>query len=253
MQEPDDYRRKSYHNGKALPGGDRSMSGPVKSPLLGSANAARQAQVGTGAMSLATVETANSSAAGAMIAKDVVELLPWAGEPGSGRASLEEEVLSHVKGLRRYALLLSGNRTDADDMVQETMARVLARTSSWRQVKDMRSYLFATLHNIFIDHTRKQSRIADTVDIDSVIANLSSPAAQIKRLELRDLLAGLAKLPAEQREVVLLVGLEGMSYQKASETLGVPIGTIMSRLSRGREALRVLTNRTARTKLRVVK
>jgi RNA polymerase sigma-70 factor (ECF subfamily) len=229
------------------------MNGPFKGVFPVSAGAAGQAQVATDVSSIGSAATGNLSSAGVMIAKDVAKLVPQADEQETGRASLEEQVLSHVKGLRRYALLLSGNRADSDDMVQETMARVLARTSSWRQVKDMRSYLFATLHNIFIDHTRKQSRMADTVDIDAVIANLSSPAAQIKRLELRDLLAGLAKLPAEQREVVLLVGLEGMSYQKASETLGVPIGTVMSRLSRGREALRVLTSRTARTKLRVVK
>jgi len=164
-----------------------------------------------------------------------------------------EQVLKHVTALRRYAVLLVGNLSDADDMVQEALTRVLARVGSWREVKDLRSYLFATLHNVHIDETRRRSRTASSVPIEDVLMTLASPASQYKRLELRDLLASLGKLPVEQREIVLLVGLEGMSYQEAAKTLDIPIGTVMSRLSRGREALRQMTNRETGVKLRVVK
>jgi RNA polymerase sigma-70 factor (ECF subfamily) len=91
------------------------------------------------------------------------------------------------------------------------------------------------------------------VPLENALASLSLPANQLKRLEFRDLVTALGKLPSQQREVVLLIGLEGMSYIEAARVLGVPIGTVMSRLSRGREALRQLMSQGAIAKLRVVK
>lgn len=164
-----------------------------------------------------------------------------------------EELVFHVASLRRYALLLVGNATDADDAVQETLARVLAKTNAWHVIDDLRAYLFSTLHNVFIDTTRREMRIAGEVLTEHVLESLTSPSNQQKRLELRDTILALAKLPIEQREVVLLVGLEGLSYIEASEALAIPVGTVMSRLSRGREALRMMTNRDQPRKLRVVK
>lgn len=164
-----------------------------------------------------------------------------------------DEVLAHLGALRRYALLLVGDPADADDLVQECLLRVIAQTRAWRPVRDLRAYLFATLHNVFVDgHRRRRARASD-VPIESVVADLVSPANQTKWLEVRDLVAALERLPPEQREVVLLVGLEGMSYAEAADVLGVPIGTVMSRLSRGREALRRLTTHGAYAKLRLVK
>ncbi|MCB1968896.1 MAG: RNA polymerase sigma factor [Geminicoccaceae bacterium] len=164
-----------------------------------------------------------------------------------------EEMVEHVKSLRRYATLLIGDSSDADDMVQETLTRVLARARNWRDVREVRPYLFATLHNVYIDHRRRLKRTGHPVDVDDVMSLMISPASQVKRLELRDLVQALSKLPLEQREAVLLVGLEGMSYAEAAEALSIPIGTVMSRLSRGREALRQLTDRRGISKLRVVK
>jgi RNA polymerase sigma-70 factor (ECF subfamily) len=163
------------------------------------------------------------------------------------------EITEHVVALRRYARALAGNSSDADDLVQECLARVLAQMRAWRPVRDLRAYLFATLHNVFIDGSRRRRAASLEIPIEDAAASIVIPANQMLRLEIRDLLGALAEIPSEQREVVLLVGLEGMSYLEAANALGVPIGTVMSRLSRGREALRRLTSHGRVAKLRVVK
>ena len=172
---------------------------------------------------------------------------------GGESDQLSHEVASHVTALRRYAMVLVGDATEADDLVQECLSRVLAQMRSWRPVRDLRAYLFTTMHNVFVDNSRRQRVRRSDVPLEHAIASLSLPANQIKRLEFRDLVTALGKLPAQQREVVLLIGLEGMSYIEAATVLGVPIGTVMSRLSRGREALRQLMSQGAVSKLRVVK
>lgn len=169
------------------------------------------------------------------------------------RRPVDEEVLEHVSGLRRYALLLVGDPHDADDLVQECLVRVIAQSRSWSRVNDLRAYLFTTLHNIFVDGHRRRRARRNEVPIETVIADLLAPPRQQDWLELRDLVAALQVLPKEQREVVLLVGLEGLSYLEAANVIGVPVGTVMSRLSRGREALRRLTSHAGATRLRVVK
>jgi RNA polymerase sigma-70 factor (ECF subfamily) len=164
-----------------------------------------------------------------------------------------DDVLAHISGLRRYALVLVGDTSDADDLVQECLLRVIAQARSWRPVRDLRAYMFTTLHNVFIDgHRRRKARVSE-VPIETVVADLVAPPSQNRWLEVRDLVAALGKLPSEQREVVLLVGLEGMSYLETAGVLGIPVGTVMSRLSRGREALRRLTSQGPSSKLRVVK
>jgi RNA polymerase sigma-70 factor (ECF subfamily) len=158
-----------------------------------------------------------------------------------------------VAALRRYALLLVGDAADADDLVQECLLKVIAQTRAWRPVRDLRAYLFTTLHNVFVDGQRRRRVRASEVPVETVLADLIAPPSQTAWLEVRELAAALKKLPAEQREVVLLVGLEGMSYLEAANVLNVPIGTVMSRLSRGREALRRLTSHGSAARLRVVK
>lgn len=168
-------------------------------------------------------------------------------------ADLSADLVTHVGALRRYARALVGNPVDADDMVQECLTRVLAQMRAWREVRDLRAYMFTTLHNVFVDNGRRKRSAGLEVPIDDVVGRLSTPATQNVRLEVRDMMDALAQLPREQREVVLLVGMEGMSYLEAAEVIGVPIGTVMSRLSRGREALRQLTTVGRTTRLRVVK
>ncbi|HFD15977.1 MAG TPA: sigma-70 family RNA polymerase sigma factor [Rhodospirillales bacterium] len=174
-------------------------------------------------------------------------------EGGRAGDAVGEDLVRHVTALRRYALLLIGEPSEADDLVQEALTRVLVHTRAWKPVRDLRAYLFTTLHNVFVDGHRRRRMLRDDIPVDSLAGRLATPPSQMDRLELRDLARALAKLPVEQREVVLLIGVEGMSYRDAARVLGVPIGTIMSRLSRGREALRHLTHRGAALKLRVVK
>jgi RNA polymerase sigma-70 factor (ECF subfamily) len=154
--------------------------------------------------------------------------------------ALERALVSHVAGLRRYARALIGNGGDAEDLVQESLARALGRLKPWRPVRDLRAYLFAVLHNLYVDEYRSKRASPPTVDIDNVLHHPAAPPDQERRLELRDLARGLACLPDEQREVVLLVGLEGLSYAEVARVLDIPIGTVMSRLSRARAHLREL-------------
>ena len=161
------------------------------------------------------------------------------GDAGAGEE--DGALVEHVAALRRYARALLGSTAEADDLVQECLTRALARAHLWRPVRNMRAYLFAILHNTFADRVGQRRRSVDVVPLDGgAAAHVASPPAQYGRLELRDLASALARLPEEQRQVILLVGLEGMSYQEVATVLDVPIGTVMSRLSRAREALRRL-------------
>ena len=148
------------------------------------------------------------------------------------------ELLSCLPRLRRYAWVLRRNREDADDLVQDTLERAWARAGLWRGVGDMRTWLFSIMHNLHVDALRR-GRL-DTVDLDELTPEVPVAATQGHALALRDLDAALAALPAEQRDVLLLIALEGMAYAEVALALGIPIGTVMSRLSRGRERLRGL-------------
>ena len=160
------------------------------------------------------------------------------------------EIAAHIPRLRRYARALAGDGHRADDLVQDTLERALVKFRLWRRGSDLRAWLFTIMHNVFINQLKARREFA--LD-EAVEAGLPS-APQSDALELRDLDAALRKLPPEQREVLLLVGLEQLSYSEASKVLDVPVGTVMSRLSRGRERLRALISGTAAvTNLKVVK
>jgi RNA polymerase sigma-70 factor (ECF subfamily) len=150
----------------------------------------------------------------------------------------EEPLLTWVPRLRRYARALAGNRDDADDLVQDTLERAWSRASLWHGVADMRAWLFGIMHNLHVDRLRRP-RLA-TVAIDDDTPEIAVAATQGERLAVLDLQAALQRLPLEQREVLLLVALEDMAYAEVAAALGIPIGTVMSRLSRGRERLRAL-------------
>jgi RNA polymerase sigma-70 factor (ECF subfamily) len=156
---------------------------------------------------------------------------------------VRDELLEHVPRLRRYARALINNRELADDLVQDTLERALGRTRLFQPGTDLRAWLFTMMHNVFVNQTRKASARAVhvAVDDDSIVeSELAVPSGQTHSLEMRDLDYALQRLPVEQREVVLLVGLEEMSYADVALALNIPIGTVMSRLSRGRERLRAL-------------
>lgn len=153
------------------------------------------------------------------------------------------ELLASLPRLRRYARVLRRNREDADDLVQDTLERAWTRAGLWQGVGDMRGWLFSIMHNLHVDALRR-GRL-DTVDLDELPAEVPVAPAHPLRLALRDLDAALAALPAEQRDVLLLTALDGMAYAEVAQALGVPIGTVMSRLSRGRERLRGLMDGAA--------
>lgn len=150
----------------------------------------------------------------------------------------DHQLLRWVARLRRYARALAGNREDADDLVQDTLERAWTRSGLWPGVGDMRAWLFSIMHNVHVDRARRPR--VHTVGWDEQSPELPVAAAHGDRLAILDLQAALERLPAEQKEVILLVALEDMSYADVARTLGIPIGTVMSRLSRGRERLRAL-------------
>jgi RNA polymerase sigma-70 factor (ECF subfamily) len=156
--------------------------------------------------------------------------------------SFEAQVVSGLPQLRRYARALTGDPAWADDLVQDTAERALARHKSFREGTNLRAWLFTILRNLYIDQYRARHEIA--VDDESAPwRNWETPHREVDGLVLRDVQQALYHLPAEQREVLLLVGVEEMTYQEASTVLGVPIGTVMSRLCRAREHMRVLLDR----------
>jgi RNA polymerase sigma-70 factor (ECF subfamily) len=121
------------------------------------------------------------------------------------------------------------------------LTRALGKLHLWQEGSDLRAWLFTILHNQYVNHIRRAVREGATVALNETEPLLSRAPHQGKRLELRDLERAIAQLPEEQRSVILLVGLEGMRYEEVAAVLNVPVGTIRSRLSRGREALRRLT------------
>ena len=153
----------------------------------------------------------------------------------------KQTIERYIIDLRRYACALLGSSAEADELVQDTLLRALARQHFWVRIRDMRAYLFTILHNAYIDRLTVTRRHRTTVRPDGGSggegAGLFEPAGQLLSLELGDVVRAIAAMPFEQRQVVLLVGLEGMSYQAVADILDVPVGTVMSRLSRGRAAL----------------
>jgi len=151
---------------------------------------------------------------------------------------IEQSVEQHIPRLRRYARALTGDRAAADDLVQDTLERALSRFHLWRRGSDLRAWLFTIMHNIFVNQARSRMRYPhDTLDESAADAlHYREP----DWTDLRDIGDALERLPVEQRTVVLLVGLEQFTYEEAARVLQVPIGTVMSRLSRGRERMRAL-------------
>ncbi len=161
-----------------------------------------------------------------------------------------ERLVELIPRLRRYARALVGDRATADDLVQDTLERAWAKLHLYRRGTDLRAWLFTVMHNVHVNRVRS-ARPTDTLEEE--MPELAQRAAQGDALLVRDLDRAIACLPAEQRAVLLLVTLEEMSYDEVARTLSIPIGTVMSRLSRAREKLRALMMGSAVTKLKVVK
>lgn len=151
------------------------------------------------------------------------------------RQADEQAMLACLPRLRRYARALTGARESADDLVQDTLERAWQKLDSWKRGSDMRPWLFAIMHNLHADQRRQPALV--TVELEQA-AHAAAPQSLAEQGMALDLEAALQLLPAEQREVLLLVVLEEMRYEEVAATLGIPTGTVMSRLSRARERLR---------------
>ena len=148
-----------------------------------------------------------------------------------------ESIVELIPRLRRYARALAGDRTAADDLVQDTLERSWSKLHLYRRGTDLRAWMFTIMHNIFVNQLRA---MRPSIPLEDEMPELTQPARETDTLVLRDLDSAIRRLPPEQREVLLLVALEEMSYEEAADTLGIPIGTVMSRLARAREKLRAM-------------
>ena len=162
-----------------------------------------------------------------------------------------ERLVELIPRLRRYARALTGDRAASDDLVQDTLERAWAKLHLYRRGTDLRAWLFTVMHNVHVNRVRATR---PTDPLEEEMAELAQRPTQGDALAVRDLDRAVARLPEEQRAVLLLVALEDMSYEEVARTLGIPIGTVMSRLSRAREKLRaMMLGLSASTKLKLVK
>jgi RNA polymerase sigma-70 factor (ECF subfamily) len=153
-------------------------------------------------------------------------------------AEFGELLEAQIPRLRRYAIALTRRPDYADDLVQDTLARALAKQHLWEPGTNLRAWLFTMLHNQRVNTVRRGLREGTMIDIDDTSEAIVATTDPTARRTLFELDRAIGQIAEEQRQVILLVGLEGMSYEEAATVVGVPVGTIRSRLSRGRDALR---------------
>lgn len=166
---------------------------------------------------------------------------------------LNETIEAHIPRLRRYARALLGDHVRADDLVQDTLERACRKWRLWRRGSDLRAWLFTLMHNVFVNQVRTRKVAESWLPLHEQTEEPAARATQDDGLELRDLMSAIGRLPPEFREVVLLIGLEQLSYAEVAQVLNIPLGTVMSRLARGRERLRVLIAQANTPALRRVK
>ena len=149
-----------------------------------------------------------------------------------------DQIVEQIPHLRRFARGLVRDAVKADDLVQDTLARALAKSDLYREGTNLRAWLFTILRNLFISEVRRYNAGPKLQVVDETMTPPSIPASQTDSLALRELEEGLQRLPEEQRTTLLLIGLEGLTYEEAAIVTDVPTGTVRSRLSRARETLR---------------
>ncbi|WP_370073287.1 RNA polymerase sigma factor [Novosphingobium sp. THN1] len=154
-------------------------------------------------------------------------------------------ILALLPRLRRFAAGLSRDTGEADDLCQMTIERALRSRSKWQQGTRLDSWMYRMMRNIWIDEIRARTRRSETFVVEDAGLGVGASGGQEARVELADMDRALARLPDEQREAVLLVMVEGWSYKEAAEIVGCPVGTLNSRLVRGRDALMTLLGEAA--------
>jgi RNA polymerase sigma-70 factor (ECF subfamily) len=168
-----------------------------------------------------------------------------------------QDLVAAIPRLRRYARVLTGEGARADDLVQDTLARAWEKRGLWLAGSDLRAWLFTIMHNVFVNQRALARRDARNVSIDDPDGGMAAwqlpvPATQFTRVELMETMQSLARLSPEQREVLVLAAVEEMRYEEIAAVMGIPVGTVMSRLSRAREKLRRANGDTP-LQLKVVK
>jgi RNA polymerase sigma-70 factor (ECF subfamily) len=164
-----------------------------------------------------------------------------------------DEVEQAVPALRRYARALTRNADRADDLVQDAVERAIRKQALWKPTGALKAWLFRILLNLYRNELRVARRHGEHVPVDTLLVEPSVAPAQHGRIALAEIARAIDTLALEQREALLLVVLEGLSYAEAADVLGIPMGTLMSRLGRARAALRTLTGSGEEPKLRTVK
>jgi RNA polymerase sigma-70 factor, ECF subfamily len=152
------------------------------------------------------------------------------------------DLVAAIPRLRRYARTLTGEATRADDLVQDTLARAWEKRRLWQAGTDLRAWLFTVMHNVFVNQRALARRDARNVSLDDdeggEVWQIAVRPGQQARVELAETVVQMGRLPPEQREVLLLAAVEEMKYEEIAAVLDIPVGTVMSRLSRAREKLR---------------
>jgi RNA polymerase sigma-70 factor (ECF subfamily) len=147
---------------------------------------------------------------------------------------------AEIPRLRRYARALTRNPSRADDLVQDTLTRALRKQHLWEPGSDLRAWLLTIMHNHNVNEVRRTARDDLAVDIDQCAGTVIATTDPTGSCQLQELDVAIGRLPEEQRQVLLLVGLEGLSYEHTAAILCIPVGTVRSRLSRARDLLRRL-------------
>jgi RNA polymerase sigma-70 factor (ECF subfamily) len=162
---------------------------------------------------------------------------------------LRSQIAGHIPQLRRFARALAGNQALADDLVQDCIERALRKWHLYDETRSLRTWLFTILRNLYVSGLRRGGIAVKSVD-ELVAGEDAVRPEQESNLAVADIAAAIARLPADHREVILLVALEDMSYREIAEVTGIPIGTVMSRLSRARASLRAMLGDVPRGRAR---
>jgi RNA polymerase sigma-70 factor, ECF subfamily len=159
-------------------------------------------------------------------------------------------IIDEIPRMRRYARSLLRDRDAADDLVQDSLERALSRMERWTTGDSPRRWLFTIMHHLFVDQLRRSKRHGQIVAMmPETIGGSQTPPPQDEKVETREVLEALQKISPDRRAALALVAVEGFSYAEAANVLGVPAGTLMSRLARGREDLRVILDDASRRKM----
>jgi RNA polymerase sigma-70 factor, ECF subfamily len=155
----------------------------------------------------------------------------------------EPDLVAAIPRLRRYARVLTRDPSRADDLVQDTLARAWNKRRLWHAGSNLRAWLFTIMHNVYVNQCALARREAGDISLDSegedgAAWQVAEYGNQLDRIKLQELLQRLGRLPAEQREVLLLAAVDGLPYEQIAAALAIPVGTVVSRLSRARDKLR---------------